>query len=170
MAYEENTNTRLEELSGSNFEIAEHQPDITDWEIFDASGDYIGDVEDLIFDKETYKVRYIVTELDERNTDVERSVLIPIGLVTLHENEDEVILTESVAASLTFLPTYEKGQITPAHELQIREVLTGNIAGNATGAGYEQHPEDFYNHNHFDDTGYKKNPAGSDGLAPGQII
>lgn len=170
MAYEENRNDRLQELSGSNFEIAEHQPDITDWEIFDASGDYIGDVEDLIFDSDTFKVRYIVTELDERNTDVERLVLIPIGLVTLHENEDEVILTESVAANLAFLPTYEKGQVTPAHELQIREVLTGNIAGNVAGTAYEQHPDNFYDHNHFDDKGYIKNPAGRDGLEPGQII
>jgi len=158
MAYEENRNDRLEELSGSSFEIAENQPDITDWEIFDASGDYIGDVEDLIFDKESYKVRYIITELDERNTDVERLVLIPIGLVTLHENEDEVILTASVTANLAFLPTYEKGQLTPAHELQIRDVLSGNITGNISGAGYEQHPENFYDHTHFDDKGYIKTP------------
>lgn len=158
MAYEENRIDRLEELSGSSFEIAENQPDIIDWEIFDASGDYIGDVEDLIFDRESYKVRYIVTELDERNTDVERLVLIPIGLVTLHQNEDEVILTESVAANLAFLPTYEKGHITPAHELQIRDVLTGNIAGHLSGVAYEDHPVDFYDHNHFDDKGFIKIP------------
>jgi len=170
MAYEENRNDRLEELSGSSFEIAENQPDITDWEIFDASGDYIGDVEDLIFDCESYKVRYIVTDLDEPDTDNDRLVLIPIGLVTLQENEQEVILTAAVAANVGFLPTYKKGQITPAHELQIRDVLTGNIAGNIAGRAYEQHPEDFYTHSHFDDKGYVKNPPGKDGLEPGQII
>ena len=158
MAYEENKYDRLEELSGSSFEIAENQPDITDWEIFDASGDYIGDVEDLIFDKESLKVRYIVTELDERNTEVERSVLIPIGLATLHENEDEVILTVPLMTDLAFLPTYEKGSITPAHELQIRDVLSGNLTSTTAGSAYERHPDGFYEHTHFDDKGYLRIP------------
>jgi sporulation protein YlmC with PRC-barrel domain len=170
MAYEENRNDRLEELSGSNFEIAENQPDITDWEIFDASGDYIGDVEDLIFDSESYKVRYIITALSEQNTEVDRLVLLPIGLVTLQEKEEEVILSEAVSANLGFLPTYQQGQITPAHELQIRDVLTGNIAGNVSGTAYDRHPDDFYTHHHFDDKGYARKPKLKDGEEPGQII
>lgn len=160
MAYEENKSDRLEELSGSDFEIADHQPDITGWEIFDAAGDYIGDVNDLIFDRASLKVRYIVAGIDdEADADRDRKVLVPIGLVTLDEHEDEVILTTALSANIGFLPVYEKGLITPAHEVQIRDVLTGNLASNIPLTAYEQHPDDFYDHQHFDDKGYTRNPA-----------
>jgi len=177
MAYEENKSDRLEELSGSDFEIADHQPNITGWEIFDAEGDYIGDVDDLIFDKDSLKVRYIIASLEnleDLTTGAEnknnKQVLIPIGLVTLHESEDEVLLKEAVAANIGFLPLYEKGNITPATEVQIREVLTGNLAGNITVVVESRHPDDFYAHTHFDDKGYTRNPAGRDGLDKGEII
>lgn len=165
MPYQENKSNRLQELKGSDFEIAAHQPDIIGWEIFDAAGYYIGDVEDLIFDNQSLKVRYIVTDLDDlerpgitssSDSKKDKKVLLPIGLVTLHETDDEVILKEEIAANIVFLPPYEKGMISPAHEVQIRDVLTGNIASNITEVPYEQHPDGFYDHNHFDDNGYRR--------------
>ena len=170
MASEENKYDRLQELSGSDFEIADYQPDIKSWEIFDSAGDYIGDVKDLIFDKESRKVRYIITDLDIYDSDEDKQVLIPIGLVSLKEEEDEVILTEAISANLPLLPVYKKGLITPAEELQIRNVLTGSAEHVVDTMNYIQHQDDFYNHQHFNDRGYNRNPAGKDGLEPGQII
>lgn len=177
MAYEENKTDRLRELSGSDFEIADHQPDIKGWEVFDASGDYIGDVEDLIFDTESLKVRYIITNLEDlENLSIgvhssdDKKVLIPIGLLSLNESDNEVILTEALAANVGFLPIYARGEITPAQEVQIRDVLTGNLASNVTGEVYTQHPEGFYDHTHFDDKGYQRYQTGKDGLDKGEII
>lgn len=171
MAIEENRNEQLQELSNSNFEIAEYQPDIKTWEIFDVNGDYIGDVNDLIFDRDTVKVRYIITDIESWSDPKEnRQVLIPIGLVSLQEKDEEVILTEAVSANIRFLPSYEKGSITPAQEVQIREVLTGNLAGNVSDLVYEKHPENFYEHNHFNDQAYILYRTGVDGLEKGEIM
>lgn len=170
MESEEIKYDRLQELSGSDFEIADDQPDITGWEIFDSAGDYIGDVEDVIFDKESYKVRYIITDLDGYELDQEKQVLIPIGLVTLHETDDEVLFTEAISANLPLLPAYETGKITPEQEVQIRNVLTGTAEQVVADMNYKQHQDEFYHHNHFNDRGYTRNPAGRDGLDKGEIM
>jgi len=156
MENENTASTRLLELSGSGFEISDDQPDIIGWEIFDSAGDFIGEVEDLIFDQESLKIRYIITDLDGYELDKEKYVLIPIGLVTLHDTDDEVLLTEAVADKLPLLPAYEKGMITPAQEFQIREVLVGT-AEHVVDAMNRNLPEDtFYLHGHFDDKGFRK--------------
>jgi sporulation protein YlmC with PRC-barrel domain len=171
MESDENKNDRLRELGGSDFEIADHQPDITGWEIFDSLGDYIGDVDDLIFDKVALKVRYIITKLEGYELDEEKMVLIPIGLVTLKEDKDEVLLTEAISSKLAFLPAYEGGKITPLEELQIRDVLIGSAEHVVEVMNYKHDPDDdFYNHTHFNDEGYNRNPPGRDGLEPGRII
>ena len=170
MSVEENKYKRLEELSGSDFEIADYQPDITGWEIFDSAGDYIGDVDDLIFDKESYKVRYLVTNLEGFDLDEEKQVLIPIGLVTLKEDEDEVLLTEAISSKLALLPKYDNQRITPSDELRIRNVLIGSAEHVVDVMNEEAHKDDFYSHSHFNDRGYTRNPPGKDGHDRGQII
>lgn len=154
MALNENVYNRLEELGDSDFEIAEHQPDITGWEIIDSVGEYIGDVDDLIFNRASRKVRYIVTSLNDGADPDSRKVLIPIGLVTLHEKDDEVIINTAVSDNLGLLPAYEKGKITPAQELQVRNILSDTEFIEDDTIIYEDHPEDFYTHEHFDDKGF----------------
>lgn len=170
MELEENKRNRLQELSDSDFEIADNQPDIISWEIFDSAGDYIGDVEDLIFDTVSLKVRYIVSNLDGFELETEKLVLIPIGLITLNLNEDEVLLTEAISNNLPLLPAYEKGLVTPVQEIQIREVLTGTAEHVVEVMNSKQLDDEFYNHRHFDDQGYNKNPPGKDGHEKGEII
>lgn len=167
----DNTNNRFEELEGSDYEIADDQPDITDWEIYDSMGDYIGDVEDLIFDVEALKVRYIITKLEGYELDEEKRVLIPIGLVTLKEDSDEVLLTEAISSKLPFLPDYDGEKITALDELKIRDVLTGTAEHVVEVMNYKHTVEDdFYNHSHFSDTGYRRNPPGKDGHEKGEIM
>jgi len=170
MSLEEEKYKRLEELSGSDFEIADDQPDITGWEIFDSAGDYIGDVDDLIFDKESLKIRYIITNLEGYELDEEKQVLIPIGLVTLKDAEDEVLLTEAISSKLPLLPAYDNQRITAAEELQIRNILTGTAEHVIEVMNEEQHKDEFYNHSHFNDRGYIRNPPGKDGHDKGEIM
>ena len=153
---ENNRTTYLEELSGSDFEIADHQPDITGWEIIDSMGNELGEVEDLIFDSNARKVRYIVAniELDEDTSEEEyRLVLIPIGVVELHEKDDEVIIPKVTTEFLSTLPEYEPGKtISPAEELAIRYAFLGEDSlPDENAVVYEDHPDDFYSHTHFDD-------------------
>lgn len=159
---EKHRTTYLEELSESDFEVADHQPDITGWEILDSAGNELGEVEDLIFDSDARKVRYVVANLELYTNDEEdfRLVLIPIGIVSIHEKEDEVIVPEAAALVLATLPEYEPGKtISPAEELAIRYAFLGETAlPDANAVVYESHPEDFYTHGHFNDRGFLKRP------------
>jgi stress response protein YsnF len=167
MAINENDNeeNRLEELGGSDFEIVDGQPDIKGWEVKDAIGGDLGEVDELIFDRVSRKVRYIVVDLDENDLNLKsRKVLVPIGLVTLDEDDKEVVLPESEARHLYALPEYEKGRITPALESGIRNTLTGLGLAAAGTAAYDQHPEGFYDHKHFDDTRFYAGRTNSDAV------
>lgn len=154
MALNENSadNNRLEELGGSDFEIADGQPNIKGWKVKDISGNKVGEVEELIFDKVARKVLYIVVDLDKNDLNPDsKNVLLPIGLATLHESDDEVTIAELASKQLYRLPEYEKGNITPSTESAIRNTFSGLAAAVAAGAtSYESHPEGFYEHEHFD--------------------
>ena len=153
-----NTALRLEELSKSAFEIADHQPDITGWDILDSAGYDIGEVHDLIFDKETRKVRYIVSNVHFEVEENSRLVLIPIGIVTLHEKEDEVIISELSASYLPTLPVYKTGTvISPAEELAIRYAFLGKKGlETSTEDPYVNHQADFYAHEHFNENNFRR--------------
>ena len=172
---ETNKTTYLQELSGSDFEIADHQPDINGWEIIDSMGNEVGQVKDLIFDSSARKVRYIVAELDfetdERHDSDPGVVLIPIGVVALDSDNDEVVIKDFAANQLLSLPAYESGKtISPVEELAVRHAFLGNASlPNANSVVYEDHPEDFYTHGHFDDSQFTRR-RGDNGAATDQDI
>ena len=148
-----NTNSRLLELSGSDFEIADGQPDIRGWDVKDGQGKYIGEVDELIFDKQSLKVRYIVLDLDDNELDLDdKEVLIPIGMAELHEKGDDVLLPSVTAAQLGALPEYDGDDISESTESSIRNVFSGGalaagIAASSTGSNRDE----FYEHEHFNE-------------------
>jgi stress response protein YsnF len=145
---DENDYNHLEELGGSKYKIVDGQSNIKGWDVKDASGRYFGEVDELIFNPATRKVRYMVVDLGDNDFDIDpRKVLIPIGVATLHENDDDVILSDVNAGHLERLPKYEEGKITPATESTIRNLF----AGTESSGDYKQHDEDFYEHDHFDE-------------------
>jgi sporulation protein YlmC with PRC-barrel domain len=150
MAFEdENINeysSHLEALSEGNFQIVEGEPDITGWDVLDTEGNRFGEVDDLLFDIETRKVRYLVVELEADEVDIaeDRLVLIPIGVADLYEEDDEVIVPHVTAAQLATLPIYEPGKLTPAAETQIRSTFD-----NLPMVIYQK--DSFYQHDHFDE-------------------
>jgi stress response protein YsnF len=157
-------NRRLQELGGSDFEIADGQPDIRGWDVKDASGQRIGEVDDLIFDTESRKVRYMKIDLEGNVLDLEtRDVLVPIGLAQLHDDDDDVILNNVTADQLRSLPEYDDDNLEDASfESNIRRVFAGAggaaVAGAALGTGTgstmdtdRNRDSDFYNHEHFND-------------------
>ena len=156
MALNENDNdyNRLEELGGSDFEIAEGQSNIKGWKVKNAAGLNCGEVDELIFNPASRKVRYMVLDLNDNEFNLDsKKVLVPIGLATLHENDDEVYLAGITTGQLQGLPEYVEGQITPASELRLRNLLTGTggAAGIAGSDDYTFHEKGFYEHDHFDE-------------------
>lgn len=165
MATHEYSGARLEHLKGSNYEVADGQPDIRGWDVKDVNGKDIGDVKDLIFDKQSLKVRYMVVDLDDNDFDLDdRKVLIPIGLGELHDKGDDVILPSVTAAQLAALPEY-KDTITDEDEYSIRNVFGLSTAGVGSAAlGTSGIAEDFYNHEYYnqDNLYRRRNALGND--------
>lgn len=162
MASEEINNdySYFEELGESDFEIADGQPNIQGWDVFDSDGNKIGEVDDLLFNPHSRKVRYIVLDTDSNDLDLEDGhVLIPIGVAELHENDDTVLVPDITVEQLLALPIYEKGrEITSETEAEIRSVFVkpiGDGNGNVVADG------EFYTHEHFNETRFygKRRPA-----------
>lgn len=142
----DNSGKHLQRLKHSNYEIADGEPDIRGWDVKDAAGKTIGEVDELIFDVQSLKVRYMVVDTGHNDLDLDkRDVLIPIGLGELHKSDDDVIVPGVTAKQLSVLPTYQD-DITASDETSIREIFAG--IGTALTAGNEL---DFYAHEHFDE-------------------
>jgi sporulation protein YlmC with PRC-barrel domain len=109
----------LEELKGSDFEIAEGMADILGWEITDSTGLIIGKVRDLLFDTNAEKVRYIITILEGDD----QEVLIPIGKAQLDEDQKIVIIQDLTLRQLRGLPIYIKDNLTSEDEYAIQHLF-----------------------------------------------
>lgn len=177
---EENRNSlHLEELNGSDYQIVEGEPDITGWTVLDGQNRVVGEVDDVLFDTETRDVRYIIVDLaeNELNIDVDKKVLVPIGIAELRDDDDDtteddtlnevndngdivddedfdddVVYLPSVTAELLLtLPAYEKGEVTADKEIAIRGVF--ETSGDSV-TSYEK--DSFYAHDHFNNRIYPK--------------
>lgn len=162
MANEYNSNNRLQRLKGSDFEVKDGDTDIHGWDVKDSSGRTIGEVEDLLFDPASRKVRYMVVDLDDNDFDLdERDVLIPIGVAQLHENDDDVIIPNITAEQLRSLPEYDEDNFTQEHEHSIRGVFAGLGLGSAAAATGTGNDTDFYAHDHFNEDNLYRNRRGT---------
>jgi PRC-barrel domain len=134
---------RLEELSGSKFEIVDGQPDIRHWGVEDLQGNKLGKIDDLLFNPASRRVRYLVINLKGNQVGLtDRKVLFPIGVAILHEKDDTVLLPEVTPVQISILPFYEKGVIvTPETEQDIRNVFVSPDSHIADS--------DFYGHDQF---------------------
>jgi len=140
---------RLKELSHSDYEIKDGEPDIIGWDVKNTEGRKLGEVDELIFDPQARKVRYLALNMEsnEMHLEDERRVLIPIGIAQLDTKDDHVILPNITTEQLKELPPYENcPELSPAFEAEIRHVFEGSTA---SAAPYG-HPQ-FYEHAHFDE-------------------
>ena len=123
---DKNYNNRLQKLKGSDYEIRDGYTDIRGWDVKDASGRTIGEVDELLFDPESRRVRYMVVDLEDNDFNLdERDVLLPIGVAQLHEKEDDVIVSNITAEQLRALPEYDEDNFDTEHEHGIRNVFAG---------------------------------------------
>ncbi len=154
---------QLTELKASGYEIAEGEPDIRGWDVQNKQGETIGEVDELLFDEASRRVRYIIVELNNKNAaSGDRKVLIPIGLAVLKDKEDDVVLPTLNTEQLTMLPDYKKGNLDAATEKSIRNILAGigvsGVAADALSMDTDDN-KDFYAHDHFDEDKLYQNRA-----------
>ncbi len=165
MANDTTTGNRLLQLKGSDYEVATGEPDIRGWDVRDETSKHIGEVEDLIFDPQARKVRYMVVKVDkEYDKQSNRNVLVPIGLAELHRTDDDAFLQGVTPEKIAALPQYD-GTVTNDMETNIRNILAG-IGGAALISGTGGNANDFYNHEHFNEDNLFKNRKDSDTTIP----
>ena len=142
---------RLQELDHSDFEIVKGEPDIRGWDVRNARGQKIGEVEDLIVDAQQKKVRYMVVDLDDNELKLShRKILLPIGMAELHKDDDDVILPNVTVDHLNAIPVYDKDNLTPDIERKICSTLGRKTESNSLLEGEELQPE-FYRHEYYND-------------------
>jgi len=133
----------LKELSSSDYEIKDGQPDIINWKVLNSAGQHIGTVKELIFDQDEQKVRYIVLNLANNVWEMdEREVLIPIGVAELDAVHDVVILPNITAAQLMVLPAYEKGNVQVSTNSELyghKDFDESNLYARRQTGSYEAH-------------------------------
>ena len=113
---EEAVRPRLVHLKdASDLDVADGDPDIRGWDLRTLDGEKIGTVEDLVVDTSLMRVRYIEGEvkLDDVAQETKRRILIPIESARLDEDEDDVIIELSSAATRA-LPSYDGERIPDA--------------------------------------------------------
>ncbi len=144
-------NGNLKELHSSGFEMRDGEPDIRGWKVKNDQNKVIGKVDELLFDTESLRVRYLILDLEGKPLNlVSRDVIIPIGLAELDKADNIVLLPEVTVGHLATLPEYKKGHITIATEREVRHVFAPS-----EGVDYEDpdyyDPHEFYNNKYFDD-------------------
>lgn len=160
---------RLQELKRSDFEVVEGEPDIRGWDVRLSNGKQVGEVEELIVDAKNKKVRYMVVDLDDNELDLDdRKVLIPIGMATLHQKDDDVLLPAITVDQLRQLPEYDEDKLDNNVERNICSVFgrsmqsspgmqgTASTQGSSVSGtpayveGLDPEP-DFYKHDYYND-------------------
>jgi sporulation protein YlmC with PRC-barrel domain len=113
MAINDNTDDYdLQELSESDFEVVEGQPNIFGWDVKDIHRNKVGEVYELLFDADTRKVRYIVVDMESNDINLEEGrVLVPIEIADFDLENDEVKLPSVSVTNLLALPLYEHGRV-----------------------------------------------------------
>jgi len=148
---EEKTYRSLKPLTGSDFQIVEGEPNIVGWRVNTEKGTYLGRVVELLFDPQTYAVRYLVIDLDGNGMNLQdKKVMIPIGLAHLHTDQDQVILPGLHIDQFIALPEYDKDNLGPELEVQIRSIIGSPAALRIEDSITEFDQNTFYEHHHFD--------------------
>jgi len=126
-----NDRYNLQELSDSDFEIIDGQPEIFGWDVKDTHKNKVGEVYELLFNPGSRKVYYIIVDMENNDVDLEEGrVLVPIEAADFDLDEDEVKLPGISVTNLLALPLYEKGRIVNAEtDEEIRFALDKSEKG-----------------------------------------
>lgn len=144
----------LEALSKSKNHMAEGQPNLENWKIVDHTGQKIGTVYDLLFDKEEKKVRYIIANLKNGELlEQDRLVLMPVGRARYREAEHQVVFPNVTREQLSSLPDFlTVERLTQEDEYAVRNAYSGE--GEGVSSSGDQDRQSFYDHEDFNEDNF----------------
>lgn len=149
----ENNQHHLQSLNNSNYQIPSPKQNVIGWEVKSESGTYLGKVLDLLYDTQAMTVRYLVVDLTDNGMNLDaKKVMIPVGIASLHPNDDEIICPNLHIDQFSALPNYTTvAEVTTETEQEIRKVIGSPAALRLeeTIATFDQ--QQFYAHHHFNE-------------------
>ncbi len=132
----------------SDIEVAKDDPDVRGWEVLGSDGRRVGQVGELIVDRDAMKVRYLEVGIGDdllgSAGEAGREVLIPIGYARLDRHDNRVFVDTMAAEELAGLPRFEAGPITREYEMNLRRRFDSAFTG-------EHAENDFYGHEIYDE-------------------
>jgi photosynthetic reaction center H subunit len=139
--YQDNLVT-LKELK--NFKVADGDADVRGWRVTSADGVKVGKVDELVVDREAMKVRYLDIHLNKDifDREVDRHLLVPVGIARVNRDNDRVMLDNTTVSDLLRVPPYAPGPITREYERSVRDSIIQDPN--------QRNDEGFYEHDHFD--------------------
>ncbi|GAB2551765.1 hypothetical protein GCM10027189_37790 [Rufibacter soli] len=144
-----------------DFKVANDNLDVRGWEVIGSDGQRIGQVDDLIVDRELMKVRYLDVDVDKNrvlpDTDA-RHILLPIGAAQLDDDSDQVFVAMDQNA-LSRFPFYKGGTVDAEYEYRVMHAITSPnenyVSSSATPLAAPA--ADFYTRDHFDENRFYRN-------------
>jgi len=135
---------RMSEIK-NDYEVADDDEDVMDWDVVGRNGEKIGEVEDMIVDMQAMKVRYLEVELDGdlSGVDDDRRILIPVGLADLDHSGNNVVVSNFDSSMVSSYPAYRGEPITRDYE---HSLMSAFSPGYQSGTGMDT---SFYDHEHF---------------------
>ncbi len=172
MKKEEKHLCNLDELS--DYKVADDYPDVRDWEVRDTDNRVIGNVDNLLVNKNARRVVYLDVEVDKTiidanhdpyarsdnneirefvNKDGENHIIVPIGMVNV--DEDNNIVNANGINHRTFAETkrYRKGdRIDREYEV----IVLDSYNRDNENRDNEYEDDDFYERDEFDRNRYSQ--------------
>jgi len=118
MLENQNYNSRLEQLEGKSIDHVDFPIDIRNRKVRNSEGTEIGQISDLLFDKQSKKVRYVIIQLNA-GAGSSRQILAPIGVIIV-DNPDFIEIPALTESFISRLPDYIKDQVNPGVENMVR--------------------------------------------------
>ncbi len=160
-----NDDKRLYNLDEIDYKVESDDPDVRGWEVKDNSERTVGEVDNLLVNKDTEKVVYLDVDVDDdlieeghqpldepadegvhefENSDGEDHLIVPIGMAHLNTDEEYVYSDDISYQTFANTKRFKKGE--PIGSDYERYVVGhyGNEKPN------EQNDSDFYNRGEFD--------------------
>ena len=141
----------------TDFKVHHDDPDVRGWDVKLTTGEKIGEVENLVVDKEARKVRYIEVTADASffseydrddyyldqdgdrvyGADHDSHFLVPIGMVTLDRSDDDVHIDGVTGEVIGAVPRYRRGSsLRPSYEVSTLGYY--NRSGHDHASGYDE--------------------------------
>lgn len=167
----------LEELS--DYKVADDYCDVRDWDVIDADQRTIGKVTGLLVNKEAERVVYLDVEVDSNlieaghetystasnngvheflNADGENHLIIPIGMVTLDQDNKKVHSSQINYTTFTKTKRFASGNnLERSYELMV----LSNYSVDTNVQQENDSDKQFYNRNEFNPTSSRRNFSSS---------